>query len=392
MELRDYIAALRRHWRIWIGTTVFGLLLATTFLQATQPSYAATAQVFVSSTVEGPQSAQFVNQRVKSYPAIATSDAVLRPVIARLGLDSSTTRLRGAVSASNPVDTSQIDITVTGADRTRVADIANAIAVEFSRVVEDLERPAVGGSPVGLTVTDPATVPTAPTSPLPQYVYVLGGAVGLLVGIAAAVARSTLATAIYDEVDIRAAWGDDVVEVLTRPSGRARHSVLAGRPSLILARRLEVLGEGRQARFCFLSPAPGQEQVVCGLVDEVAEHLRRRRIRTRVEEVAGAHDALVSEGGVPTPDVPETVLVIGDPLAPLRTWRHLRDTCDGVVVVVKSGRVDVAELTEIQSLLATVGFPPLAVVLLPRRTPRRSAPWSFHLVRTPQAVPSAEAP
>ncbi len=390
MELRDYIAALRRHWRIWTGATLLGLLLAAAFLQLTPPSYAATAQVFVTSTVEGPESAQFVNQRVKSYPQVATSDAVLRPVIARLGLDSTSRQLREDVSAANPVDTSQIDITVTGPDADDVADIANAVAAEFRRVVEDLERPQVGGSPVKLTVTDPATVPTAPSSPLPMYVYVLGGVVGVLVGVAAAVARSALTTAVYDEADIRAAWGSDV-EVLTRPSGRARHSVLAGRPSLVLARRLEVLGEGRPARFCFLSPAPGQKGVVRHLVDEVADHLRHRRSHARVEEVTGAHAGLLT-GSTPTSDTPETILVVGDPLSSLRTWRHLRETCDGIVVVVRSGRVDAAELTEIQSLLATVSFPLLAVVLLPRRSQGRRVPRSWQLARAPRALPSAEAP
>jgi hypothetical protein len=97
-------------------------------------------------------------------------------------------------------------------------------------------------------------------------------------------------------------------------------------------------------------------------------------------------------GGNPTADSPETVLVVGDPLSPLRTWRHLRDTCDGVVVVVRSGRVDAAELTEIQSLLATVSFPLLAVVLLPRRAPGGRTPRSWQLARAPRALPSAEAP
>src|SRR4051794_14668782 len=101
MELRDYIAALRRHRPTWLGLTVVGLILALVVVQLTPHTYRATAQVFVSSSTEG--SPQFVAQRVKSYPDVAVSAAVLVPAAEHLGLDTGVAQLRDQVTASNPV-------------------------------------------------------------------------------------------------------------------------------------------------------------------------------------------------------------------------------------------------------------------------------------------------
>jgi hypothetical protein len=54
---------------------------------------------------------------------------------------------------------------------------------------------------------------------------------------------------------------------------------------------------------------------------------------------------------------------VGNPMAPLRVWRRVAQDCDGVVLVVRSGRVVAADLHELRSILRTVAIRPLAVVL-----------------------------
>ena len=227
MELRDYLAALRRHWASWVVTTLLGVVIAAQILQVSAPTYEARAQVFVASSSTG--TSQFVSQRVKSYPDIAVSRAVLGPVIDRLDVQAPFAEVRQQVRASNPVDTSQIVITATSGSPAEAADLANAVAEEFAQVVETLERTETGPSPVSLTVTDPATEPTSPSGPSTTYVLALGFIVGLLLGLALAIARSRMSTAVYDDDDVRAAWGEDeAVNVLTAPSGRARRSPSPG--------------------------------------------------------------------------------------------------------------------------------------------------------------------
>ena len=383
MELRDYLLALRRYWMTWVGVTLAGLGVAVGVVSMTPPSYQATAQVFVASLGEGTSGSQFVNQRVTSYPDVARSSAVLQPVLGDLDLAESVASLRSRVEASNPAETSQIDITVTDADATRAAEVANAVARQFVTVVEQLERPGIGASPVALTVTDPATVPSTPISPIPRLLLPLGLAVGFALGVAAAVVRSRLDTRLYTEDDVRTAWGgtDEQLTVHAPTSGR-RRSRRGIRPATQLARQLEPLAEDRTVRVVVLSPSRGREAAARRLADDVTRELAGWDVSVQV--VTQPADA---PGGAPRPGVQ---LSVGTPLAPLREWRRIGREHDGVVLVVETGRVDRAELREMRSVLSAAGLHPMAVVVTPHR--RAARPGAGTAPRPPAPVPAAPAP
>lgn len=381
MELRDYGVALRRHWKTGAGLALACLLAAVVVVLATPATYRATAQVFVASTGEGTSGAQFVNQRVTSYPDVARSRAVLDPVIEDLGLDESFADLRARVEATNPLETSQIDIAVTGRDAAEAARVADAVAEEFGTVVERLERPTGAASPVDLTVTNPATVPTSPASPQTGLLLALALVVGLALGAAAAVVRSRLDGRLHSADDVRAAWGGaDDVPVLARPVGRARRSALIGRPAAVLARRLEALAEDRPVSVVVVSPSP--DSAPESLVEEVAAELR----------AAGLAAARTDDAAVAGPV--RVRLSVGSPLLPLSGWRRVAGTADAVVVAVAPGQVQRAELTELRTVLSAAGVRPLALVLA-STGPRDAAPEpAAHPEGTPgvPARPAAALP
>jgi capsular polysaccharide biosynthesis protein len=365
MELRDYIAALRRHRPTWLGLTVVGLILALVVVQLTPHTYRATAQVFVSSSTEG--SPQFVAQRVKSYPDVAVSAAVLVPAAEHLGLDTGVAQLRDQVTASNPVDTSQINIVATAGDPDSAADIANAVAKQFTTVVARLEQPGTGTSPVALTVTNPATAPTAPSSPQPTTVMLLGLLVGLFLGLAAAIVRSRIDPRLHDEPAVRAAWGAEDLVVLAEPEGRTARKAMGARPADTLARRLELLAEAGKIRITMISAAPADQQAAESLAQHVAASLVTRDL---VGLVAGPADGTGGGSAVS----PQVQIDIGDALAPLRRWREVAATSDGVVVVLPRGRVTAAGLREVRSVLTDAGISPLAVVIARASRSRRRHP------------------
>src|SRR3954468_23710989 len=270
MELTDYLAAIRRHWVTWVGITVLGVVLGAAAFSLTPRIYEATAQVFVSVSPSIPNSAQFVAQRGKTYPYVAEGASVLRPVIQQLGLDGSLAGLRSRVSASVPVDTSQVNVSVTGSNPREAAEIANAVADELTNVVEDLETPSSGNRPVTLTVSDPASVPVNPVSPIALYDIGLGLFVGLFAGLAIAVVRSRVDTGVYSEQDVHRAWGTEPgLEVIVPRRGRARRSALTGRPATELARRLEFTAEERRVRVVLLSPSPSEKNAPRVLAEDV---------------------------------------------------------------------------------------------------------------------------
>lgn len=367
MELKDYLTALRRYWLTWLAVTALAVGLAATTLALATSTYEATARVFIAGSPSIPNSASFVNQRAKSYPDVAESQAVLGPVIRGLGLDTTPTALRARVSATNPVDTSQIRVSVTGTDPAETAAIANAVAEQLTTVVEDLETPASGERPVRLTLTDPAEAPTSPVSPVPAYVLGLGLVIGLLLGAAAALTRGRLDTRLYDEVDVRHAWGDDEpVDVLVPRHGRRSRGALTGTPARALAHRLELVSDQEPIRVVLLSVAPRELGLARSFADELVGELRSRGMTAAVSGLPNATPAAVAGTG-------RVRIDIVTPLTPLRFWRHVAARHEEVVPLVTPAQVDAAELREVRTLLETASIAPLALVLTPpaKRSPAR---------------------
>jgi capsular polysaccharide biosynthesis protein len=362
MELRDYLAALRRHWGIWTGATLVGALVALLVFAQTPKTYEATSTIFVSVSPSIPNSASFVQQRVKSYPEIVTSEAVLAPVLAELELDESPAGLRTRVSATNPADTTQLFVTVSGLDPDEAAAIANAVAGRFADVVETLETPSSGDEPVHLTVADPAVAPTSPASPVLLYVLALGVFAGLLLGLATAIVRSRMDTTLHTDDDLQSAWGasDAATELLVQPSGRARRSALTGEAANTLGRRLELRAEESPVRVVVVSPSPSETRATRTFAEQVTAMLHSRGLSATVTGLQSVPGAVSGNG-------PRVRIDVADPLAPPRVWKHVAERYDGVILVVESGRVDGQELREMRNILRSAGITPLAVALVPRR-------------------------
>ncbi len=393
MELRDYLAALRRYWTTWVGVTLAAVLVAFVGVQTATPSYRAKASVYVAvATTEGTSGAQFIKQRVTSYPEVARSEAVLGPVIEDMGLAASVAELRDRVAADTPLESSQIDITVTDSDPDLAAAMANAIADEFRRTVEQLESPVGAESPVTLTVTDPANAPSGPVSPQPSLFLGLGLLVGLALGAAVAVIRSRTDPRLHSEDDVRSAWGPDGDElaVLTSPPRRRGSTRLSARPASLVARRLAAPVGTMPVRAVILGVDPDADRKVArAFADEVAAEMAEGGVAATVTGTVG--------GPAKAAKPFEVQLATATPRVPLSEWRTIGDRYDGVVLVAESGRVDGTDLREIRALLSTTGARLLAVVLLPRRRtglrlPRRDtapapeARAGANLVRTREKV------
>jgi capsular exopolysaccharide synthesis family protein len=209
VELRDHIRILRKSWVLIVLLTLVGVGAAATYSIVQTPKFSATAKVFVSTqgtgtTSELQQGATFTVQRVKTYSDLVATPIVLLPVISTLQLGIPAEDLAKRITASAPLGTSIIDITVTDSDPVRAADIANAAAQSLTAVVEDIETPdtADAVSPVKLTRAQEANVPNEPVSPNVPLSIALGALVGLAIGVGSAVLRETLETRIRGERDV----------------------------------------------------------------------------------------------------------------------------------------------------------------------------------------------
>ncbi|UIJ36311.1 polysaccharide biosynthesis tyrosine autokinase [Allobranchiibius sp. GilTou73] len=233
MDLRTYLRVLRKRWRIVVTTTIVMVVLASAYTLASTKSYQSTVQFFVS-TSDSSDSAQlaqgstFSQARVTSYTQLVTAPVVLNPVIEQLKLPTTAADLGAKVSATVPPNTVLINVAVTNTSAYQAQRIAAAIAQQFPKTVEGIERvSAKSASPVKVTTTKSPIIDRSPVSPRPVRNVLLGLVLGLLLGVGLAVLRQLLDNRVRTKEDVEE-LADNLTVIGTIPfdSDAAKHPLL----------------------------------------------------------------------------------------------------------------------------------------------------------------------
>ena len=225
MELRDYVAVLRKYRISIVSVTLLGILAAAAVTLLTPATYTAKTAVFVAvrggdSAAELLQGASYATNQVRSYAQVATTPTVLQPVIAKLNFDATPEQLAEAVTATIPTNTALIEITVVDRDPEQSARIAQAVSEQLVTTVEQLSPADERGKrSVTATIVTPATVPLTKTTPRTMVDLALGLLVGLLLGFGQAVLRNTLDRSIRSEDDVARATDHSVIAKIPYDSG-----------------------------------------------------------------------------------------------------------------------------------------------------------------------------
>jgi capsular polysaccharide biosynthesis protein len=194
VELRDYWRIVRRRWRIVVACVVIALAVAAAVTFLATPQYSSTSSVFASTrlyeSTDAYQGNLFATERVNSYASMVTKSWMANVVAAKLGNGVTAADLTGKVSASIEPNTVIVDITATDSDAKVARDIAQAYAVALRKEIEIIETPPGSvDSLVRATIVNPAQVPDSPVSPRPLRNFVVALLLGLIIGVAAALAR-----------------------------------------------------------------------------------------------------------------------------------------------------------------------------------------------------------
>ncbi|MHC6222077.1 tyrosine-protein kinase domain-containing protein [Arthrobacter sp. MMS24-S77] len=202
MQLQDYVRVFRSRWVSILILTLLGGGAGLSSAMLMAPQYEAQTQLFASvkaagSAVDVTQGNSFAEKRVISYISLATSPRVLHAASQSLGLSDG--QLSGKVFASSPPQTVLIDVKATSGDPALAAKIANAVATELIRAVNEVEDVSL----VKLSVFESASVPSAPASPKLPVNSVAGLMAGLILGVGFALTRNALDTRLRTQDDIR---------------------------------------------------------------------------------------------------------------------------------------------------------------------------------------------
>lgn len=130
-------------------------------------------------------------QRVASYAKLAKSEAVVSSALQSGAYEMSLDDAANAISVSTEPDSVLLGVSVDNPDPQIAAQFSNAVADSLARYVATLEVPSSGGYPLAkVTVVTPATSSDVPVSPV-KSTYILGGfAIGLMIGLVIVVVRS----------------------------------------------------------------------------------------------------------------------------------------------------------------------------------------------------------
>lgn len=235
MDLREYVATLRKQWLLVAVLVLVGVGVGVYRAESTPAQYRATSKVFVSlsrgSTVqELVQGSDYTQNLVQSYAALTTMPVVLDPVIDQLGLDVDASSLAHSINADTPLDTVIIQIAATRPSAGGAADVANAVADQLSRTITQISPQATDGDTVNVQVVSRADPPSAPVAPRKKLIVLTMALAGLVLGIVLALLRSLLDTRVRSEDDIRQLTDAAILGAIPRLGRRSGRAITALHP------------------------------------------------------------------------------------------------------------------------------------------------------------------
>ena len=391
MELIAYWRLFLQHRKLIAATTFLGMLFSFFITMSMTPIYTSTAQLFVSTPASAidisalATGSSFSQQRVKSYAQIINSPINLAPVVKKLGLKITPEQLSEKISASAPLDTVLISLTVTDTNPKRAADIANAVAKQFGNTVKALELEGVNSeSPVKVSISKFAVPASAPSSPKKSINYALGLLLGFGLGIGISSLLKLLDNTVKNEDDLGetpllAAVGFDILadeKPLITQIGRYASRTEAFRS---LRTNLKYANPGRNPKVIVVtSGLPGEGKTTSA-------------INLAISLSQAGEKVLLVEGDLRRPKVPiylefaSKVIGISELLSSRETltWnmvkKHLRKHPDLTLDVLTSGRIP----PNPAELLGSQRFDKLVEIL--------RAKFDFVIIDCPPLLPITDA-
>jgi succinoglycan biosynthesis transport protein ExoP len=430
MDLKAYLHVLRERVLLVVLCMLVGIGAAAALAFTAAPRYSTSLELFVSTSQRGDvtdqyQGSLFTQQRVKSYAAVAASPVVLQMVIDELDLDTTVNTLQQKVTASAPLGTVLVTVTVEDGSALRSAQIADSIGRQFTKLISQIETPSGSArSPVKVSTIRPAELPLTPVAPDVPFILALGLLGGLGAGVAIALLAERLDTRVKTPEDATAAAAAPALGTVSQDADAARRPLVMqdegwsprGESYRQLRTAVRFVGVDRRLRSLVVTsamPGDGKTTTAANLAISLAQagqsvvlidaDLRRPRMTglLGLDPTIGLTDVLVSDvpltealqqfadlplfalASGPVPPNPSELLasdrmadVIAElttqydvvlfdtpPLLPVTDAAVLGAATDGAVIVARAGKTRREQLRHAADLLRGAGAPVLGLVV-----------------------------
>lgn len=212
MELIDYIHILRRRWiliALVVIACVGGAVAAT---KLTTPTYQATSRLIIGgypvvTSADEVASGQLAAQRATAFAQIISTAPAVQAALKEAEAQAGPFEPSGYPSISASADGTDpfVTIDVTDTDPRRAKAVANAFPIVLPSVLGQLGQPTT--TPHEIEILQAASLPTKPLSPNPRENLIIGLALGVVLGVAAAFVVEALDRRLKDSADVEAASG-----------------------------------------------------------------------------------------------------------------------------------------------------------------------------------------
>lgn len=442
MDFKDLYRVMRRRWRTIAAFFLLALVASAALSAATPRTYESTAKIFISvdtgDSANAYAASLFVPSRIDSYANLATHREVMSRVIGELDLDLGPQQLAEKVEAVREPDTVIINVTVTDGDPRQAQEIARAESETLVNYLIEIETPeGQTESRIIPTITDPASFEPDAVSPRVLLNLVVAALIGLLLGVAVAVARELLDNTMKSADDIERVTDAPVMGSVAADRTHAKQPLLTDIKGFsprseafrMLRTNLQYLDLDHQPKSFVITSSvagEGKTSVSVNLAIALAQagrrvllvdgDLRRPRVanllgleravglttilvgRTKLEESIQRHAAsgvhFLASG--PTPPNPteilqshaakellqrlraayDVVLIDAPPVLPVADAAILGTAADGVVMVIRHGKTNRDQLQASSQRIEKVGARLFGVVV--NMVPRRAAEGYYY--------------
>ncbi len=233
MDLYRQLRLVRRHWWIVLVTLMVALGVTALVTVRAQPRYVASVTFFVTTPSQGVtdayQGGLFLQQRVKSYAELLTSDRLAQATVAggQLGLTAEEVQRR--ISTSTEAGTVLLRASVTDTDQTRALRVTEALSAKFVELVQKVEtRPDGGAGPIKIEIVGGPRVTPTPVSPQPVRNTAIGALIGLLAGVGLAILRGMADVRLRDAAGLQRVTGSPLLGEIPIDSGARSAPLIVG--------------------------------------------------------------------------------------------------------------------------------------------------------------------
>jgi capsular polysaccharide biosynthesis protein len=202
VTLSEIIRTIARGGRTLLAALVLALVLAGVYAAFSPASYQATSVLYVEPKLPDDatkpalqQATAYANYQTITFKRLATTDAILDPVVADLDLDVTSRELATSVTALSALDTAIIEVIVDWDEPESAALIANAIADQMSDSLSE-ERYDTDVI-IDVRVVQEAVAPSGQLSPSLPLVIGFGTLAALLLGLGVVFLREWLTPKVY---------------------------------------------------------------------------------------------------------------------------------------------------------------------------------------------------